>query len=86
MVADVVWAVRPRTPPEFPLPGGPPFMVISTPSSAKRWAMVEMSARCGRLDNTSVPSVSKLAAINGRAAFFAPQMCILPFSGLPPRM
>ena len=42
--------------------------------------------RCGRLDNRKGSSVSKLAAINGSAAFFAPLIVISPSSGIPPVM
>jgi len=48
--------------------------------------MVAMSTRCGKLDSVSVSSVSRLAAISGRAAFLAPPMAMRPFRGRPPRM
>src|SRR5690606_25943582 len=47
--------------------------------------MVAMSARCGTLDRVSVRSVSRAAAISGRAAFLAPPIGMEPSSGLPPR-
>ena len=46
--------------------------------------MVEMSTMCGRLDSVNVPSVSRLAAMRGKEAFFAPPMGMVPCNGMPP--
>src|SRR5256885_11244732 len=44
------------------------------------------SARRGTFSSTSVSSVSRLAIISGSVAFFAAEIGIVPFSGLPPTM
>src|SRR2546421_7008484 len=44
------------------------------------------SARRGTFSKTRVSSVSRLAIISGRVAFLAPEIGIVPFSGLPPTM
>ena len=51
---------------------------ISTPCCDSSWIIVVMSASRGTLDSTSRCSVSKPAAISGKAAFFAPPMAISP--------
>ena len=43
-----------------------------------------MSARAGTLVSVTVPGVSRLAAISGRAAFLAPPISMVPWSGRPP--
>src|SRR5271165_5881629 len=45
-----------------------------------------MSRTCGMFSSTTGSSVSRAAAIAGKAAFFAPLTRMLPSSGLPPRM
>src|SRR3954469_9160693 len=47
---------------------------------------VTTSARRGTLSRTSVSSVRRLAIINGSVAFLAPEIGIVPVSGLPPTM
>src|SRR5579862_7239366 len=59
---------------------------IATPCCSKRLAIVAMSAKSGRLASTSGSAVSRLAAINGSAAFLAPPILIAPDSGTPPRI
>jgi hypothetical protein len=44
------------------------------------------SARLGTFLSVRRSGVSRLAIISGRAAFFAPEMAIVPFKGLPPTM
>src|SRR5437016_13288065 len=45
-----------------------------------------MSRTCGMFSRITGSSVSRAAAIAGRAAFFAPLMRIVPRSGFPPRI
>jgi hypothetical protein len=48
--------------------------------------MVLISANAGTLLSTKGSSVKRHAAINGSAAFLAPEMGISPLSGTPPCM
>ncbi len=48
--------------------------------------MLAMSTTRGTFSSTSAESVSRLAAISGRAAFLAPEMGSDPLSGRPPWM
>src|SRR5215831_16415145 len=50
-----------------------------------RWSRATSASR-GTLSRTSVLSVSKLAIINGKVAFFAPEIGIVPLSLWPPWM
>ena len=63
-----------------------PATVMSMPWFCRmRWRR-RTSARRGTLDNVSVPGVSSDTIISGKAAFLAPEIGMLPFSRLPPRM
>src|SRR5579872_2281539 len=57
-----------------------------TPCWTSRLAIVVMSARSGRLLSTSGSALNRLAAINGKAAFLAPPIGIVPDRGTPPRI
>ena len=48
--------------------------------------MVAMSTTLGTFASRTGSSVSRLAAIKGREAFFEPLTGIAPWSGVPPRM
>src|SRR5215831_6569588 len=50
-----------------------------------RWSKVTSASR-GTLSRTSVLSVSRLAIINGKVAFLAPEIGIVPLSLCPPQM
>src|ERR1035441_9281945 len=54
--------------------------------AASRRRVVSMSRTCGIFSRMTGSSVSKEAAMAGRAAFLAPLMRMVPRSGLPPRM
>src|SRR5260370_26077106 len=70
---------------ESAAPSGAP-MPIATPCCTRRLAIVVTAARSGRLARTSGSALSRLAAISGNAAFFAPPILIVPDSGTPPRI
>src|SRR5262249_32227922 len=63
-----------------------PSTARSTPWLRRMRANVLTSARFGTFLRVSRSGVSKLAIINGRAAFLAPEMDRLPFRCLPPTM
>src|SRR5215472_2422727 len=50
-----------------------------------RWSKFTSASR-GTLSRTSVLSVSRLAIINGKVAFLAPEIGIVPLSLCPPQM
>src|SRR3990167_67295 len=56
----------------------------SMPMRPNSSIMVVMSCRCGRLHTVTGPSANRVAARIGRAAFFAPEMRILPSRRMPP--
>jgi hypothetical protein len=59
-------------------------LAISQPSEARSSDMVWMSASLGALVRVSGWPVSRAAGISVRQAFFAPEISMVPFSGLPP--
>ena len=61
-----------------------PSIVTSTPICPIRRSMVEMSLRCGTLENRTGSATSRLEQRIGSAAFFAPEMATSPTSGVPP--
>ena len=60
--------------------------VTDSPCWASSPAMVVTSARSGALVSVSGPSDSSAVAISGRAAFFAPEIGMVPAKARPPRM
>ena len=65
-------------------PAAVPF-AIATPWVPSRVFIEPMSATPGRFASRSGSSVRRLAAMRGRAAFFAPAMGMAPEKLLPPR-
>ena len=58
----------------------------STPIRPRSSMVVVMSCRCGMLPTLTGESASRVAASIGSAAFFAPEIRISPWSGMPPVM
>ncbi|MNP53258.1 hypothetical protein D3C76_1477190 [compost metagenome] len=54
------------------------------PSRSRIYSITSMSSKCGTLCSVTSPSANKLAAIIGKAAFFAPWMRMDPERGFPP--
>ena len=66
--------------------GRDPSIVVDTPSWLSRCPKLSTSASRGRLRSVSGSSVSSAHGSKVSAAFFAPEIGILPWSGLPPLM
>ena len=66
--------------------GREPATVVDTPNWFIKCWKLSMSARRGRLRRVSGSSVSSAQGISVSAAFLAPEIGMLPDSGLPPRM
>jgi hypothetical protein len=63
-----------------------PSIVVETPSWLSKWPKLSTSASRGRFRRVRGSSVSRAQGSRVNAAFFAPEIGILPLSGLPPRM
>src|SRR6516162_391976 len=82
-LAAEMWSVWPSY---WVSPERLPLTMISTPWLPRmRWSKFTSASR-GTLSRTSVLSVSKLAIINGKVAFLAPEIGIVPLSLWPPQM
>src|SRR5688572_12458630 len=67
-----------------PLPMVPWSIVSSAPRPASSFAVVTTSCRCGTLLISTGSSASRVAHRMGSTAFFAPEICTSPCSGVPP--